>query len=193
LRRSSKLAAVRGQECRKTEESAAAGASNNGRALGICTLSSYFYWAVVERNSASPILMDRRREPVPGTMNTSQLMTWYSARVSSLLDSHMPTVVAIRLPVQSRGFPLSVSFMEKAIFPNAVVHLLCQQKEPPIPVLDYTKQSFTAKRFGLTKPADKTNTDLLVEECDSKFTHEGPYWDEYQKEAVLAAWLALRS
>jgi hypothetical protein len=162
-------------------------------ALGVFTLSNYFYWAVLEQDGATLTLADRRREGVPKTMTTAQLMTWYSGRVSSLLESYKPTIVAARLPMAGRGFGLTTEFVEKAIFPNAIVHFLCQQKEPPIPVVDYIKQSFTAKRFGLTKPVGKKNTELLFEKCDSTFAHDGPYWDENQKETVLAAWLALRS
>ena len=162
-------------------------------ALGVFTLTNYFYWAVLEQDNASPTLTDRRREDVPKTMTTAQLMTWYSARVSSLLDSHRPTIVAVRLSLAGRGFGQTVAFVEKAIFPNAIVHLLCQQKEPPIPVLDFTKQSFRANRFGVTVPVGKKAAQVLSEECDSTFVHDGPHWDENQKEAVLAAWLALRS
>lgn len=182
----------RGEEIPKTEESLFAKADDHSVALGICTLKNYFYWAVLEGGGLLPILRDRRRVPVPSTMNTAELMTWYWGQVSNLLDSHKPTVVAARLPLPSPGFPLSVQFIERAVFPNAVVHLLCQQRDPPIRVLDCTKQSFTAKRFGMTKPPNRSNADLLFEVCDSKFKHQGHYWDEYQKEAVLAAWLALR-
>lgn len=162
-------------------------------ALGVFTLSNYFYWAVLEQDGATLTLADRRREGVPKTMTTAQLMTWYSGRVSSLLESYRPSVVAARLSMPGRGFGLTVMFAEKAIFPNAIVHLLCQEKDPPIPVIDYTKQSFSAKRFGLTKPVGKKDAELLSEKCDSTFTHDGPHWDENQKEAILAAWLALRS
>lgn len=162
-------------------------------ALGVFTLTNYFYWAVLEQDNASPTLTDRRREDVPKIMTTAQLMTWYAGRVSSLLESYEPTIVAARLPIAGRGFGLKIEFVERAIFPNAIVHLLCQQKEPPIPVVDFIKQSFSAKRFGLTIPVGKKNAEVLSEKCDSMFVHHGPHWDENQKQAVLAAWLALRS
>lgn len=162
-------------------------------ALGVFTLTNYFYWAVLEQDNASPTLTDRRREDVPKIMTTAQLMTWYAGRVSSLLERYEPTIVAARLPIAGRGFGLKIEFVERAVFPNAIVHFLCQQIDPPIPVLDCVKQSFSPKRFGLAKQAGKKDAELLSEECDSTFAHDGHYWDENQKQAVLAAWLALRS
>lgn len=161
--------------------------------LGVVTLSSRFYWAVLGQDAAGLTLLDRRRELVPQTMTVAQLMMWYSGRLSSLMASHKPTIVAVRLPTFGRnGFGPAMEFVEKAVFPNAIVHYLCQREDPIIPVLDYVNQSFTLQRFGLAKQIGKTTTELLSEACDATFAHSGPYWDDNQKGAVLAAWLALR-
>lgn len=148
------------------------------RVLGIHISKGQFFHAVLEGTKSNPVLVEKRRLVTVDPNHVPELMDWYETTFAGLISQHAPDKIAYRLTLDPKKEQLFTS-----VFPLGILNLLAHRQA--IPAVPYTARAFVASKLGLPK---RTN---IYAECDSYFTPEPPYWNDYQKHAILAAWFEL--
>jgi hypothetical protein len=147
--------------------------------LGIHVAKNYLRYALLNGTKKSPKIIEKDRLPTTDPSNVPALMDWYESNLVRLLDSLKPDKIAYRLTLDLKKEQLFTS-----IFPLGILNLLAHKKG--IPIKEYTPRSFVPSKLNMHRRAD------IYEECDNYFGKLPPYWDNSQKNAVLAAWFELK-
>jgi hypothetical protein len=66
------------------------------RALGFRTEAKKIHWAIVEGTRNAPILVAHDKAAAPINLEEASALSWYRSRVQHIVDTHKPTVAAIR-------------------------------------------------------------------------------------------------
>ena len=146
--------------------------------IGIHIAKEQLRYAVLEGSKDSPTLIAKDRLVTTDPNNVPELMDWYDSQFRQLLTNYLPKRIGYRLILEPKKD--QIFFSE---FPLGILNLLAYQSE--IPITPYTARAFVASRLSLPKGTD------LYKHCDATFGAHPPYWDKYQKNAVLVAWFEL--
>lgn len=147
------------------------------KSLGIVVQKNYLRYAVLDGEKNNPVLVDKGRQTTTDPTNVPALMDWYETHFEHLLLTHQPNVIGYKLILEPK-----IEQQHTLAFPLGILNLLAQKKG--ITVSEYSQRGITPSKLSLPK-----NTDLM-EYVDTVFGTHPPYWDKYQKEAVLVAWFS---
>jgi hypothetical protein len=68
------------------------------RALGFRAEAKQFYWAVVEGTRSAPKLVGHGKAAAPVDLDVAAALSWYGGRVRLVIETHKPSVAAVRSP-----------------------------------------------------------------------------------------------
>ena len=148
------------------------------KVLGICLHKGFVRTCVLEGTNGNPKLIEKEKIPVMDTTDAPELMNWFDSNFREMIDRYNPDKIAFKLFLEPKKAQLF--YMQ---FPYGVLNLICHERG--IEAVDYVKQNFKATKFGYDKSIKAYDL------CDDIFGKNPPYWDSYQKDALLAAWLTL--
>lgn len=148
------------------------------RVMGVHIAKGQLFYAILEGTKSNPVLVKKDRLVTVDPKNVPQLMDWYETTFARLVSQHGPKRISYRLTLDPKKEQLFTSE-----FPLGVLNLLAHRKS--IPIVAYTARAFVPSKLGLAKETD------IYAECDTRFGDNPPYWNDFQKHAVLAAWFEL--
>lgn len=148
------------------------------KALGIALQKNYLRFAVVEGDQDDPTLVEKGRQTTCDPEDVPALMDWYETHFQHLISKHEPDVIAYKLVLDPK-----LEQQHTLAFPCGILNLLARKQG--IEIKEYSQRAITPSKLGLSKSTD------LMAHVDETFGENPPYWDKYQKEAVLVAWFAL--
>lgn len=146
--------------------------------LGIVVQKNYLRYAVVDGDKNTPVLLDRGRQTTCDPDDLPALMDWYETHYEHLISKHQPDTIAYKLTLDP-----TIEQQHTLAFPIGILNLLAKKNN--INIYEYSSRAITPSKLSLSK-----NTDLM-QLVDEVFGQNPPYWDKYQKEAILVAWFSL--
>lgn len=146
--------------------------------LGLVVQKNYLRFAVVGGDKKTPTLVDKGRQSTCDPDNLPALMDWYETHFEHLISEHTPDAIAYKLTLEP-----TIEQQHTLAYPFGILNLLA--KKHNIPINEYSSRGITASKLDLIKKTD------LMKHVDAVFGEHPPYWDKYQKEAVLVAWFGL--
>jgi len=148
------------------------------KSLGIALQKNFLRYAVLDGDSGNPTLVEKGRQTTCDPNDIPALMDWYETHFQHLISAHAPDVIGYKLVLEPK-----IEQQHNLSFPLGILNLLAQKEG--IPINEFSQRAITPAKLGLGK-----TTDLMVL-VDETFGEHPPYWDKYQKEAVLVAWFCL--
>jgi hypothetical protein len=137
-------------------------------------------YSVLGGTKKVPSLIEKDYITVPDLANIPELMNWFENQFMELFTRLKPEKISYRLTLAPKKDQCSY-----LIFPYAILSLICYSMK--IPVAFYTKQALNnSQRIGLVKGVN------VYTACDQVFGSNPPYWDEYQKNSIIVAWIELK-
>ena len=148
------------------------------KVLGIALQKSFLRYAVLDGDLKNPTLVDKGRQSTSDPENVPALMVWYETYFQRLISEHVPEAIGYKLVLEP-----TLEQQHNLSFPMGILNLLAQKGG--IEIQEFSQRAITPARLSLNKITD------LMELVDKTFGKHPPYWDKYQKEAVLVAWFCL--
>jgi hypothetical protein len=105
-------------------------------------------------------------------------MDWYETQFQHLVATYNPDVIAYKLTLEP-----NLEQQHNLAFPLGILNLLA--KKQGIKLDEFSSRAITPAKLSLKKGTD------LDAAVDQTFGTHPPYWDKYQKEAILVAWFCL--
>lgn len=148
------------------------------KSLGIALQKNYLRYAVLDGDSGTPTLVEKGRQTTSDPEDIPALMDWYETHFQHLLSTHAPDVIGYKLVLEPK-----LEQQHNLSFPLGILNLLARKEG--ITIKEFSQRAITPAKLGLRKATD------LMAQVDQTFGEHPPYWDKYQKEAVLVAWFCL--
>ncbi len=148
------------------------------KALGIALQKNYLRFAVLDGNQDNPNLLEKGRQTTCDPEDVPTLMDWYETHFQHLISEHKPDCIAYKLVLEPK-----IEQQHNLSFPCGILNLLARKEG--IKINEFSQRAITPSKLGLSKGID------LMVHIDTTFGEHPPYWDKYQKEAILVAWFCL--
>jgi hypothetical protein len=148
------------------------------KALGIALQKNYMRYAVINGDQENPYLLDKGRQTTCDPGDVPVLMDWYETHFQRLISAHAPDVIAYKLVLEPK-----LEQQHSLSFPLGILNLLAQKQG--IKIEEFSQRAITPAKLSLNKTTD------LMALVDTTFGKHPPYWDKFQKEAILVAWFSL--
>lgn len=136
-------------------------------------------FSVLEGAVDAPVWVTHGRRVFNAESPRTDLMSWFKQNFLEIVTACSPEKISYRVSLNAK----TVAQNAYLLFPWGILNLIAFEKS--IPICEFNKMTFTAKRFGLPKGVKPD------EQLDVLFGARPPHWDDAQKISVLAAWAGL--
>jgi hypothetical protein len=150
------------------------------KALGLNFSKPAYYWVLIEGGDKHIEIIEKAKTAFPSNLSRQDKLSWLFDELRACISSKMPDIIGQKINIKPDS--TDALFTHGA---NTGVSFLAA-RECGLQIIESTPQSYTPKKFGFDRDMDK------YEWLDAEVGQHPPYWDKAMKDAVLAAWSALK-